>query len=91
MQNWLNRMKNKISDFSYFYFVSYGHFCDVITPIFDEFFTITRNIRIGEFFSFYSAHSASSMKTGSKLRGGGICISLVGTGPDIYASKDCKW
>ena len=24
-----------------FYFLSYGHFCDVITPIFDEFFTKT--------------------------------------------------
>ena len=29
------------------------HFCDVITPIFDEFFTITRKIEIGEFFYSY--------------------------------------
>ena len=33
-------------------------------------------------FSFVSAHCASSIKTGSKLRGGvGICISLVGNNP----------
>ena len=32
----LNRKKNQILDFSNFYFSSYGHFCDVITPIFDE-------------------------------------------------------
>ena len=43
--------------FSNFYFSSYGHFCDVITPIFDEFFTITQ---------------------------GGVCISLVGTGPEKW-------
>ena len=34
IRNRLNRKKNQISDF---YFSSYGHFCDVITPIFDEF------------------------------------------------------
>ena len=32
----LNRKKSQISDFSDFYFSRYGHFCDVITPIFDE-------------------------------------------------------
>ena len=31
-------------------------FCDVITPIFDEFFTITRKIKNGEFF-YYFSHS----------------------------------
>ena len=41
MRNRLNRKKNQISGFSNFYFLSYGHFCDVITPIFDEFFTKT--------------------------------------------------
>ena len=56
--------------FFQFHFLSYGSFCDVITPIFDEFFTIIRKIRIGEIFSFYSAHSASSIKTGSKQRVG---------------------
>ena len=29
--------ENKISNFFDFYFSSYGHFCDVITPIFEEF------------------------------------------------------
>ena len=28
---------NQISDFSYFYSSSYGHFCSQITPICDEF------------------------------------------------------
>ena len=32
-------------------------------------------------FSFVSTHCASSIKTGSKLRGGGGCISLVGKYP----------
>ena len=34
--------------------------CDVITPIFDEFFTITRKIKIGEFF-YYFSHSIQSI------------------------------
>ena len=42
---------------------------------------ITQKIKIGEFFynffSFYSAHSASSMKTGSKLGGGGGGLLVV--------------
>ena len=37
----LNQKKNQISDLSNFYFSSYGQFYDVITPIFDEFFTKT--------------------------------------------------
>ena len=41
MRNELNQKKNQILDFSDFYFSSYSHFCDVITPIFDEFFTKT--------------------------------------------------
>ena len=45
MRNMLNRKKKKISDFSHFYFSSYGHFC---TPIFDELFTITRKIKSGK-------------------------------------------
>ena len=34
--NRLNRKKNQISNFSFFYFSSYGHFCEVITPIFRD-------------------------------------------------------
>ena len=37
----LNQKKNQILDCSFFYFLSYGHFCDVITPISYEFFTKT--------------------------------------------------
>ena len=36
MRNQLNWKKNQISDFTYFYFSNYGHFYDVITPIFNE-------------------------------------------------------
>ena len=75
MRNALNRKGKIIKKFSDFYFSSYDHFCDVITPIFDEFFTINREKKIGEFlysiFSFYSAYSASSIKTRLKLRGEG--------------------
>ena len=47
-------------------------------------FTITRKIKIWKlFFSFDSAHCASFMKVGSKLRGG-VCISLVGKKPIIH-------
>ena len=33
------------------------------------------------YFSYDSAHCASFMKMGAKLREGGVCISLLGTGP----------
>ena len=41
-----------------------------------------KNLKIS--FSFVSAHCASVMKVGSKLRrrGGGVCLSLVGTETD---------
>ena len=45
MRNRLNRKKNQTSDFSDFYFPSYGHFCLFLPLIFDEFFTITRKIK----------------------------------------------
>ena len=47
MQNVLDRKKIK---FPIFIFSSYGHFCYVITPIFDEFFTITRKIKSDNYF-----------------------------------------
>ena len=55
--------------------------------------TMTRKIKIGKlFFSFVSARYASLMKVGSKLRGGRVCLSLVGTEPPFsYALKDCNW
>ena len=44
--------------------------------------TITRKIKIANlFFSFVSAHCASYRKVGSKLRGKGVCLPLVGTEP----------
>ena len=60
--------------FFYFYFSSYGHFCDVIIPIFDN-NSKNINLRIFKlFFPYYTAHSPSSLETGSKLRGGGLYI-----------------
>ena len=82
---WIER-KIKFQVFPIF-FSSYGHFCDVSTPIFDEFFMITQKIKIRIFqifFSFYSAHSASSIKTGLKLRREGVYISLVGKSPNLF-------
>ena len=67
--------KNQISDFSDLYFSSYGYFWSYLYPNF-VLYPITRKINI----SFVSAHCASSVKTGSKLRGGGegVLIYLVG-------------
>ena len=66
--------KSNLRFFRYL-FLSYGHFCDVITSIFDEFSAITRKIETGEFFlllfPFYSAHSASLIKFPPLLKGGG--------------------
>ena len=57
----LNRKKNQISDISDFYVSSYGRFYDVITPIFDVFFTITLKIKIGKklHFGFHSIQHIS--------------------------------
>ena len=50
----LNRKKNQISDFFYFYFSRYSHFCDLVTPIFNEFFIVTRKMNLEEkFISFF--------------------------------------
>ena len=72
----MNRKKNHVSDFSDIYFSSYGQFWSFLHPNHPNFrwiFTITRKInrknrKIN--FSFDSAHCASFMKIGSKLRGG---------------------
>ena len=66
IRNRLNREKNQISDISFFYFSSYVNFCDVLHPNFRWNFTITRKIKIVEFFKLffplYSAYSTSFMK-----------------------------
>ena len=54
------------ADFSDLYFSSYGHFC---APIFDEFYEKSKNKKFKIDFSFDSAHCASFMKMGAKLRG----------------------
>ena len=82
IRNRLNRKKNHISDFSDFYFSSYGHFLNIFVTSslnLNELFTVTRKIYIGDFFSlfysFYWAYCASFMKVGSKLRRG--CLLVV--------------
>ena len=85
--NWLNRKKNQFSDFSDSYFSSYGRFsaifCDVITPIFDD-NSKNINLRIFSlFFPYYTAHSPSSIKGWSKVRGG-VCTSLIGKNPFFW-------
>ena len=56
----------------------------------------TRKIKIGKIgilsFSFDSAHCASCIKTGAKLRGGGVCISLPGKVPIFFVlNKYYRW
>ena len=68
---WIKR-KIKFKIFPIIIFSSYSHFCNIITPIFDESFMIanSKNKNLNLFlFSFYSAHSTST-KTGSKQRRG---------------------
>ena len=66
--------------------VIFWSFCDVITPIFDELFTITRKINIGEVF-YYFSHTIQHTphhpwKPYQNWRGGiGVCISLIGKNP----------
>ena len=75
MRNQLNRNKNHSSDFSDIYFSSYRHFLVILVLELPQ-FSINfhdnsknknkKNPKIDVL--FVSAHSASSMKTGSKLR-----------------------
>ena len=65
--------KNKISDFSDFYFSSYGHFCSKYCQFSMNFHDNSKN-KIQNFFLFVSAHYASFMNVGSKLRVGGLLI-----------------
>ena len=79
MWNVLNRKKNHISDF---HFSSYGHFCTKNCQFSMNFHDNSKKENPKIDFSFDLAHCASLMKMGSKLkRGGGVCISLFGTGP----------
>ena len=72
IRNQLNRKKNQILDFSDFYFSSYEHFLVILWHYHPNFRWIfhdnsknkNRNILLFRF-SFYSAHFASSIKTGS--------------------------
>ena len=83
MRNVVNLKKKLISNF---YFTSYGHFC---TPIFDEFFTITRKIKNGKLI-FHSIQHIAQQKWDQNWGeeeeegGGRVCISLVGKKPPIH-------
>ena len=70
-----NWMKNQIPDL---YFSSYDHFSDVITPIIDEFFTITRKIKIGELFFIHFSTLRIFHESGIKTEGGGCACRQSG-------------
>ena len=73
--------KNKNLRFFRFYFSNYGHFCDVSTPISNEFFTITRKIKIRKMFIIffhYIQHITHPSWNWDQNWGGGVCLSLVG-------------
>ena len=63
-----------------FYFWSYGHCCDVITPIFDDNSKNKYRRIFLLFFPFYSAHSAPFINFPPLLRGG-VCMSVIGKKP----------
>ena len=81
MRNRLNRKKNQILDLFDFYFSSCGHFCSKICQFLINSHDNLKNKNWKIDVSFVSAHCTSFMKVGSKLRRGGVCISLVGTEP----------
>ena len=64
-----NRKKNQISDIPYFYFSTYGHFCSKNCQFSMNFHNNSKNRNRKTNFSFDSAHCASFIKTGAKLRG----------------------
>ena len=74
VQNRLHRKKNQISDFSDNYFSSYDQFCSKNCQFSMNFHDNSRNKNRKIVFSFVSAHCATFMKVGSKLRGGGLHI-----------------
>ena len=71
MSNVLNRKKNHTSDFSDFYFSNYGHFCNKNGQFSMHFHDNLKNKNRTIDFSFDSAHRASFMKMGAKLKGVG--------------------
>ena len=72
MKDWQSAEYKEKPNFNFFF--SYGHFCDVITPIFDD-NSKNRNRRIFLlFFPFYSAHSAPFIKFWPLLRAGRLHV-----------------
>ena len=88
IQNRLNRKKNQISDFTDFYFSSYGHFSVILWrhhPKFQRNFTITRKLIIGNFFGGFSNLLKTKriikdhkIKTALFERGGGFADRYLG-------------
>ena len=56
---------------SNFRFFDLWSFCDVITPIFDEFFTITQKMKIGKIFYFVFHSIQLTPQKPDQNRGGG--------------------
>ena len=61
-----------------------------MTPILSEFSPITRKIKIMKFFKlffpFYPTHSVPFIKFPTTSERGGVCISLIMTGPNRYTN-----
>ena len=95
MRNMLNRKKNQVSELSVFYFSSYGDFWSFLYSNHSSFWWIfhdnSKNKNWKIVYSFVSAHCASTIKIGSKLKGsrgrgwGGFCISFLGTERELVS------
>ena len=83
-----SKEKSCIRFSDYIFFLSNGHFFiqnwQFSMNFHDNSKNENRNNRKIDF-SFVSAHSASFMKMGARLRGGGVCISLVGTRSTVHS------
>ena len=86
---------NEITNFRFFRFyfwvmVIFGYFFTKNCQFSMDFHDSSKNeIRKywNIYFSFVSAHCTSFMKVGSKLRSGGVCLSLLETEPVFYLTQ----
>ena len=89
--NRLNRKKNQFSNFSDFYFSSYGHLSVLFLKKSPQFSMMTRKIKIEEFFYYSSRsiqniphHSLSLFDRGHFYGGrGGVCMFVIRTQPNF--------
>ena len=96
MQNVLNRKKNHILDFSNSNFSNYAQFMVIFvlkTANFQWICAVNRKKEIGKIWKLIFhpfQHIPHFMKMGAKLMVGGVCVSLVGTEPNLFF-RYAKW